>query len=54
MEEYALAYAEATYEDTGEQAPMGFMATGGGFNDVYASHCWNQPPPLIYHPEFLR
>ena len=25
MEEYALAYAEVAYENTGEHAPMGFM-----------------------------
>ena len=34
MEEYALAYEEEAYEDhPEEQEPMGFMATGGGFND---------------------
>ena len=33
MEEYALASAEADYEDPGEQAQMGFMAAGGGFHD---------------------
>ena len=29
MEGYALASAEAAYENLGEQAPMGFMASGG-------------------------
>ena len=42
MEEYALASAEAAYEDTMEQAPMGFMATGGGFHDGNVSHWWDQ------------
>ena len=39
MEEYALAYEEEAYEDhPEEQEPMGFMATGGGFNDGNYSH----------------
>ena len=29
MEEYALASTEVAYEDTEEQATMGFMAEGG-------------------------
>ena len=32
MEEYALASAEAAYEDPREQAPMGFRVAGGGFH----------------------
>ena len=31
MEEYFLAFVEAAYEDPGEQASMGFMATGEDF-----------------------
>ena len=29
MDQYALTSAEAAYENTGEQAPMEFMASGG-------------------------
>ena len=29
IEEYVLASVEATYENPGEQAPMGFMTSGG-------------------------
>ena len=29
MEEYVLASVEEAYENPGEQAPMGFMASGG-------------------------
>ena len=29
LEEYMLTYAEAYYEDPGQQSPMGFMASGG-------------------------
>ena len=29
MDKYALSSAESTYENPGEQAPMGFMASGG-------------------------
>ena len=29
MEEYLLASVEAAYKNPGEQAPMGFMASGG-------------------------
>ena len=39
MEEYALASAEAAYENPGEQAPMGFMAPGG---EIQGSE--NTPP----------
>ena len=49
MEEYALACIEAACEYPGEQAPMGFMATGGGFYDGNASHWWDQK-----HPPFPR
>ena len=42
MEEYALASAKAAYEDPGEQAPMGFMVTGGGFYGGNFSHWWYQ------------
>ena len=45
MEEYALASAEAAYEDPGEQAPMGFMATGVVFHDGNASHWWELKHP---------
>ena len=45
MEEYALASEEATYEDPGQQAPMGFMAAGGGFCDENAYHWWDQKHP---------
>ena len=47
MEEYALAFAEADYEDPGEHSPMGFMATGGGFHDRNTSHWWDHPPPHL-------
>ena len=42
MEEYMLASVEADYGYTGEQAPMGFMASGGGYHTGNASHCWDQ------------
>ena len=42
MEEYALAYVEAACEDPGEQAPMEFMAGGGGFHEGNVSHWWDQ------------
>ena len=29
LEDYSLASAEVAYENPGEQAPMGFMASGG-------------------------
>ena len=45
MEEYALASAEAAYEDPGEQAPMEFLA---------ASHWWDIKKKNIYQPDFLR
>ena len=38
MDEYALAAAEAAYEDLGEQSPIGFMASGGGFHGGNSSH----------------
>ena len=38
MEEYVLAYAEADYENLEEQAPMGFIASGGEFLDGITSH----------------
>ena len=45
MEEYALASVEAANENPGEQAPMVFMAEGGVFHNVYASHWWYQKQP---------
>ena len=48
MEEYVLDFAEASYEDTGEQAKMGFMASRRGFHDVNVSHWWYQK-----HSSFL-
>ena len=41
MQEYSLASAETAYEDPGEQAPIGFMATEGVFDDLNASHWWD-------------
>ena len=38
MEEYALASAEAAYENPGKQAPMVFMEAGGRFHDGNAYH----------------
>ena len=38
MEGYVLASAEAAYEYPGEQAPMGFIASGGGFHYGNSSH----------------
>ena len=38
MEEYALASAEAAYEDPGEHVPMVFLASGGGFHYGNDSH----------------
>ena len=32
IEEYALASAEAAYEDPGEHVPMVFLASGVGFH----------------------
>ena len=45
MEEYVLAYAEAAYEDPGEQTPMGFMESGGGFHDGNDSYWWDHKHP---------
>ena len=45
MEEFALAYEEAAYEDPGEYMPMGFMATGRGFHDGNVSHWWYHKQP---------
>ena len=45
MEEYALDYSEAAYEDPWEQAPMGFMAAGGGFHDGNDYHLWDKKIP---------
>ena len=42
MEEYALDSVEAAYTDTGELLQIGFMASGGGFHDVNASHWYDQ------------
>ena len=39
MEEYSLASEEAAYENPGEQAPMGFMASG---REIQGSE--NNPP----------
>ena len=38
MEEYELAFIEASYKDPGKQLPMVFIATGGGFHDGNAYH----------------
>ena len=45
MEVYALASAEAAYEDPGEQAPMVFMSAGGGIHDGNSSHWWYHNHP---------
>ena len=45
MEEYVLYSEEAAYEDPREQAPMVFMAIGGGFRDGNSFHWWEQKPP---------
>ena len=45
MEDYALASKDAAYEDQGEQAQMGFMATGGGFHHGNVSHWWDRKHP---------
>ena len=42
MEEYALASTEAAYEGPREQASIGSMAKGGGFNYGNVSHWWYQ------------
>ena len=49
MGEYALSSAEAAYEDPGEQAPMGFVASGVGFHDGNDYHWWDQK-----HPSFTN
>ena len=45
FEEYALAFAEAAYKDTGQKIPMVFMDSGGDFQDVNASHLVDQKQP---------
>ena len=52
MEEDSLASEEAVYEDPGEQAPMGFMAAGGGFHDGNVSHWWDQKDPSFSRQNF--
>ena len=52
MEEYALASTEVAYEDTGEQATMGFMAEGGWFHDGNVSQWWDQKHPLFTSQTF--
>ena len=42
MEEYVLDSVKAAYEDTEEQAPMGFMTAGGGFHDGNYLHWWDK------------
>ena len=37
-----LDSVEAAYEDTGEQEPIVFMASGEGFHDGNVSHWWDQ------------
>ena len=45
MEEFSLDSAESAYEDPGEQAPMGFMASVGVFHNGNASHWWDKKHP---------
>ena len=40
LEEYALASAEEDYENTGQRAPMEFMAAGREFNDAKIASHW--------------
>ena len=40
MDEYALASAEATYENPGEQAPMGFVESGGKIQGSENTYLW--------------
>ena len=49
LEEYVLAYVEETYEDPGQQAPMGFVESGGEFHDGNTYHWADQK-----HPSFTR
>ena len=42
LEEYTLAYAEVVDEVPGKHAPIGFMASGGVFNDGNVSHWEDQ------------
>ena len=53
MEEYVLLSAEEAYEDPGEQAPMVFMTTEGGFHDGNDYHWWDHKT-LISQPDLLR
>ena len=50
--EYALASAEAAYEDPGEYAPMGIMSSAGGFHDGNASHWVDQKQPSFPSPTY--
>ena len=52
MKEYLLASSEVSYEDSGEQAPMGFTASGRGFCDGNSSHWWNKDHPLFPNQTF--
>ena len=45
MEGYALASAEANYEDPVEQSSIVFVAVGGLFHDRNYSHWWDQKHP---------
>ena len=38
LEEYELESVESAYEDPGENAKIGFMASGGAFHDVNDYH----------------
>ena len=49
---FASALAELYYEDLGEQAPMGFMVSGGGFHYVDASYWLDQKHPSFISPTF--
>ena len=40
LEEYALDSVEAAYEYPGQQAPMGFMASGGEFHEAGNDSHW--------------
>ena len=54
MEEYALASAEAAYEDPGEQTPLEFMASGEVFHDGNVSHWLDQKHPSFPSQAFLE
>ena len=48
LEDCELAFAEAAYQDLGQQTPMGFMDSGGEYHQIKNYYHWLDQK----HPSF--